>query len=54
MSEETRKRVAKLYREGKFQNDPVAEQWADEFFPKGSEKKEEAEEEAEPKTKKKK
>jgi hypothetical protein len=33
MGLETQKRVAKLYREGYFQNNPVAKARADEFYP---------------------
>lgn len=42
MGLETRKRVAKLYREGKWrQDDMVAKAWADEHFPEKKEDKKE-------------
>ena len=40
MAEETRKKIAEQFRKGFFQGDPVAEKWADEYFPL-EEKKEE-------------
>jgi hypothetical protein len=34
MSEETKKRIGKLYREGYFKNDPQAKKWSEEYAEK--------------------
>lgn len=45
MGLETRKKIAKMYREGKaWQNDLQAKAWADEFFPLVKEEKKEEKE----------